>query len=65
MIVGIGTDIVQIERLAQSLEKIGMRPGRGLGQNFLIDNNLLDWIVRRNAPVSGEDVLEVGPDSEP
>lgn len=40
---------------------MGMRPGRGLGQNFLIDNNLLDWIVRRNAPVEGEDILEVGP----
>lgn len=49
------------KELLKELEKIGMRPGRGLGQNFLIDNNLLDWIVRRNAPVSGEDVLEVGP----
>lgn len=47
--------------LLKELEKIGMRPGRGLGQNFLIDNNLLDWIVRRNAPVEGEEILEVGP----
>ena len=38
-----------------------MRPGRGLGQNFLMDNNLLDWIVRRAAPVEGEEILEVGP----
>ncbi|MBQ7396387.1 MAG: ribosomal RNA small subunit methyltransferase A [Lentisphaeria bacterium] len=49
------------KELLRVLEKLGMRPGRGLGQNFLIDNNLLDWIVRRNAPVEGEDVLEVGP----
>ena len=49
------------KELLKELEKLGMRPGRGLGQNFLIDNNLLDWIVRRNAPVAGEEVLEVGP----
>ncbi len=38
-----------------------MRPGRGLGQNFLMDNNLLDSIVRSAAPQAGETVLEVGP----
>ena len=46
------------KELLKELEKMGMRPGRGLGQNFLIDNNLLDWIVRRNAPVEGEEILE-------
>ena len=49
------------KELLKELDKMGMRPGRGLGQNFLIDNNLLDWIVRRNAPVEGEEILEVGP----
>ena len=43
------------------LNELGMRPGRGLGQNFLIDGNLLDAIARINAPASGEDILEVGP----
>lgn len=38
-----------------------MRPGRGLGQNFLLDGNLLDAIVRLSNPRSGEIVLEVGP----
>ena len=43
------------------LEELGMRPGRGLGQNFLIDGNLLDAIARINAPAPGEAILEVGP----
>ena len=38
-----------------------MRPGRGLGQNFLMDSNLLDWIVRHSAPSADEHILEVGP----
>ena len=49
------------KELLAELEKLGMRPGRGLGQNFLLDGNLLDWIVRRAAPASGEEILEVGP----
>lgn len=38
-----------------------MRPGRGLGQNFLLDNNLLEFIVRSADITPGEVVLEVGP----
>ncbi|MBQ8754732.1 MAG: ribosomal RNA small subunit methyltransferase A [Lentisphaeria bacterium] len=49
------------QQLLAALESIGMRPGRGLGQNFLLDGNLLDYIVRLGAPQPGEIVLEVGP----
>ena len=49
------------QQLLHELEQLGMRPGRGLGQNFLIDPNLLDWIVRRNQVQPGETILEVGP----
>ena len=49
------------QQLTAALESIGMRPGRGLGQNFLLDGNLLDYIVRLGAPKSGERILEVGP----
>jgi len=49
------------KELLKTLESMGMRPGRGLGQNFLLDGNLLDWIVRRGAPEPGKPVLEVGP----
>ena len=49
------------QQLTAALESIGMRPGRGLGQNFLLDGNLLDYIVRLSAPGKGERILEVGP----
>ena len=49
------------KQLLSELEKLGMRPGRGLGQNFLMDSNLLDWIVRHSAPAENEQILEVGP----
>ena len=49
------------KELIGALEELGMRPGRGLGQNFLIDGNLLDAIARINAPAPGENILEVGP----
>ena len=48
-------------QLLQALEKIGMRPGRGLGQNFLTDKNLLDSIVRIAGIKPGDRILEAGP----
>ena len=49
------------KELLKNLEKLNMRPGRGLGQNFLLDNNLLDFIARSAKITPGETVLEVGP----
>ena len=49
------------QELTARLNAVGMRPGRGLGQNFLLDGNLLEWIVRKAAPQKGEEILEVGP----
>ena len=49
------------KELISALAELGMRPGRGLGQNFLTDGNLLDAIARINAPAPGEAILEVGP----
>ncbi len=48
-------------QLTAALESIGMHPGRLLGQNFLLDGNLLDLIIRLGAPRPGENILEVGP----
>ena len=48
-------------QLLQALEKIGMRPGRGLGQNFLTDKNLLESIVRIAKIQPGDRILEAGP----
>jgi 16S rRNA (adenine1518-N6/adenine1519-N6)-dimethyltransferase len=49
------------KELLDTLEQFGMRPGKILGQNFLIDNNLLEFIVRSSAPMPGEVILEAGP----
>ncbi|MGE4563449.1 MAG: 16S rRNA (adenine(1518)-N(6)/adenine(1519)-N(6))-dimethyltransferase RsmA [Victivallaceae bacterium] len=49
------------QQLLDELEKLGMRPGRGLGQNFLLDGNMLEAIVRDAKIKPGELVLEVGP----
>ena len=49
------------KELISALDELGMRPGRGLGQNFLTDGNLLDAIARINVPAPGERILEVGP----
>lgn len=42
------------------LGELEVHPSRALGQNFLIDANLLDWTVRTAAPCAGEPLLEIG-----
>ena len=42
------------------LRQFGIRPNRELGQNFLIDSNLLDVIGRAAALAPDDVVLEVG-----
>ena len=49
------------KELLATLESFGMRPGKILGQNFLIDKNLLDFIVRTAVPEKDEIILEAGP----
>jgi 16S rRNA (adenine1518-N6/adenine1519-N6)-dimethyltransferase len=44
-----------------ALEARGFRPSRRLGQNFLLDENMLRAIVRDAGVSSGDTVLEVGP----
>ncbi len=46
--------------LEDLFRKRGLRPQRRLGQNFLLDSNLLDFIVRSAAPGPKDTVLEVG-----
>ena len=47
--------------LLEYLEKNNFRPGKILGQNFLIDDNLLDFIIKETKPLPEENILEVGP----
>ncbi|MDR1520988.1 MAG: 16S rRNA (adenine(1518)-N(6)/adenine(1519)-N(6))-dimethyltransferase RsmA [Planctomycetota bacterium] len=51
------------QKLRARLEQAGIRPSTRRGQNFLLDANLLDFIVR-TADLSKDDlILEVGPGS--
>jgi 16S rRNA (adenine1518-N6/adenine1519-N6)-dimethyltransferase len=43
------------------LEKLGHRPNKGLGQNYLIDANILDIIANTAEIGPEESVLEIGP----
>jgi len=40
---------------------LGLRPSRTLGQNFLVDGNILDIILRAAGIAAGDRVLEIGP----
>jgi 16S rRNA (adenine1518-N6/adenine1519-N6)-dimethyltransferase len=43
------------------LDERGLRPKKSLGQNFLIDHNLLTRLVDESGVSEGDTVLEVGP----
>jgi len=43
------------------LDERGLRPKKSLGQNFLVDHNLLTRLVDSSGVGSGDRVLEVGP----
>lgn len=45
----------------EQLDRIGRRPRKGLGQNFLLDENVLDTIVEALDVQPADIVLEVGP----
>lgn len=47
--------------LLELLNRLGLRPSRRLGQNFLLDPNMLDSLVRCANVQPGESILEIGP----
>jgi 16S rRNA (adenine1518-N6/adenine1519-N6)-dimethyltransferase len=50
--------LTEVRRL---LAELDIRPSKALGQNFLIDGNILEIIVREADVRSNETVIEVGP----
>ncbi len=48
-------------RLRARLAEIGIRPSRGLGQNFLVDGNFVQYLLREARLAPGDQVLEIGP----
>ncbi|MGM0440079.1 MAG: 16S rRNA (adenine(1518)-N(6)/adenine(1519)-N(6))-dimethyltransferase RsmA [Chlamydiota bacterium] len=53
--------VENIKELQSYLESLGTRPKKSLGQNFLVDNNILDKIINTADIRPGEVVLEIGP----
>ena len=50
--------LTEVRRL---LTELDLRPSKSLGQNFLIDNNILEIITREADIRTNETVVEVGP----
>ncbi len=48
-------------RTGSELGELGLRPSKDLGQNFLTDSSIADWIVQQAEIQSDETILEIGP----
>ncbi len=53
--------LVKLSELQATLDELDATPTRSLGQNFLHDRNLAEWIVSRLEIAQGERWLEIGP----
>src|SRR6188472_2250322 len=52
---------MKLSTITASLAQIGMQPTRSLGQNFLHDQNLAEWIVAQMDLRPDESWIELGP----
>ena len=54
-------DVQTLSQIRTLLSEHGLSPRKSLGQNFLIDQNLISRLVDESGVTSGSTVLEVGP----
>jgi 16S rRNA (adenine1518-N6/adenine1519-N6)-dimethyltransferase len=52
---------MQLPPLKSVIDKFGLNPKKNLGQNFILDQNITDKIVRASGIKPGDEVLEIGP----
>ena len=52
---------MQLPPLRSVINRFDLTPKKNLGQNFLLDQNITDKIVRAAGLKAGEEVLEIGP----
>lgn len=50
-----------LEEIRNTLNKYGIYPKKSLGQNFLIDQNIIDKIIAVTQIKEEDDILEIGP----
>jgi 16S rRNA (adenine1518-N6/adenine1519-N6)-dimethyltransferase len=55
------TELDDLPPLREVIARHGLSARRSLGQNFLLDENLLDRIARAAGPLAGRHVIEIGP----
>ncbi|WP_028307162.1 16S rRNA (adenine(1518)-N(6)/adenine(1519)-N(6))-dimethyltransferase RsmA [Desulfitibacter alkalitolerans] len=53
-------DLISLSKLKLLMNKYDIKPNKKMGQNFLIDNNIIQKIIRE-AGVAGGYVFEIGP----
>ena len=53
--------LADLPPLRETIARYGLAASKALGQNFLLDGQLLDRIARVPGPLTGETVYEVGP----
>ena len=58
---GVSDGLAGLPPLREVIARHGLAAKKSLGQNFLLDGNLLDRIVRVPGPLAGQTVYEVGP----
>lgn len=56
-----GAELERLPPLREVIARHGLAAKKSLGQNFLLDGNLLDRIARVPGPLAGAHVYEVGP----
>lgn len=61
MVTGVLMARVNQSEIKQRLQSMGVTPSKKLGQNFLIDQNVAQWIVQQLEIGPGDTVVEVGP----
>ena len=66
MIIALPSDSIQdaiddLPPLREVISAHSLRAEKSLGQNFLLDQNLTDKIVRQSSDLSGKTVIEIGP----
>lgn len=52
---------MQLPPLKSVIDKFDLNPKKNLGQNFILDQNITDKIVRASSIKAGDEVLEIGP----
>jgi 16S rRNA (adenine1518-N6/adenine1519-N6)-dimethyltransferase len=53
--------VIELPPLREVIARHGLSASKALGQNFLLDEQLLDRIARIPGPLAGERIYEVGP----